>query len=63
MNACGIVLEPGLARSGGLIQDQADMELELCKVEEKTGKGKTRCNLTRPDKKLNCNPLIFCFFY
>jgi hypothetical protein len=39
--------------------DPADPGLELGRVEEKTGKGKTRCDPARPGQKLGCNPLTF----
>jgi len=41
--------------------DPADPGLELGRVEEKTGKGKTRCDPARPGQKLGCNPLAFFF--
>jgi hypothetical protein len=40
-----------------------DLELKPGRVEEKTGKEKTRCDPARPGKKPGCNPLTFVFFF
>jgi hypothetical protein len=40
--------------------------MEPGRVEEKTGEGKTWCDLAdpaRPCQKPGCNPLIFVFFF
>jgi hypothetical protein len=46
--------------------DPADPGLELSRVEEKIEEKKTRCDPidpARPGQKLDCNLLIFVFFY
>jgi hypothetical protein len=40
---------------------RVDPGLELDRVEEKTGKEKTRCDPARPGQKPGCNPLTFFF--
>jgi len=50
----------------GSAWDPADPEMEPGRVEEKTGEGKTWCDLAdpaRPCQKPGCNPLIFVFFF
>jgi hypothetical protein len=57
-----IVLKPDLT----LQVDPADPGLELSRVEEKIEEKKTRCDPidpARPGQKLDCNLLIFVFFY